>query len=141
MKPTVQVLAALMGFAVIILLTSPPRARQTPPSALVPLAKFIAERVDPIQLQNWASNVVATRSRDDDLLVNIPPSIRLFPAPFSPWTGRIAWPASTNLPTLVECVSVGGFGGYGLIIGPQWWSDSYERSEMVANGIFIRRYP
>lgn len=62
MKPTVQVLAALMGIAVIILLTSPPRARQTPPSALVPLAKFIAERVDPIQLQSWASNVVATRS-------------------------------------------------------------------------------
>jgi hypothetical protein len=36
---------------------------------------------------------------------------------------------------------MGGFGSYGLLIGPMWFIDTYELSEAVADGIYIRRYP
>lgn len=141
MKAILQILAALILFSIAVQFVSSPRIERGPPSALAPFAKYVADRVDPAQLQTWASNVVATHSREGDPLIEVPWQIAQIPAPCTSWTGTILWPEDTNAPVRLRFVSVGGFGSYGIIVGPQWWLDTYERSEMVAPGIYVEMYP
>jgi hypothetical protein len=97
-------------------------------------------------LQRWATNLVARyetnvvgTTNDEIPATELPAALRSVRAPCSPWHARIE---RENGYGVVHLTSVGGFGGYGLTIGPpqmEMTTDKY--CARVAPGFYAHRYP
>lgn len=136
-----QILGAAIVLIAVVLWTAPRRSHTSMPPTLRGVADLVKISVDPLLLQTWASNVVAGNEIVSGSPNALPPFIRWIPAPCSPWTAQIHESSELKGLKTVELHSIGGFGSYGIVIAPQWWLDTYELSEPVAPGVYVRRYP
>jgi hypothetical protein len=143
-KASTQIFAAGLVLVAVLFLARSPEDRSRPPLGLRSFAKFVRECVPPVRLQKWASNVVAQADQATNpapIEVPVPPEFNWrIPAPCLPWRARILKPMGTNGPSVIELQSFSPGGGYGIVIGPPWFLDAYERSEPVTDGIYVRRY-
>ena len=127
-----QVLTAGVVLLAVLLLLRSPGDPSRPPVGIRNYANFVRQNVPPERLQQWASNVVQTAEGTNNATffdVPVPPEFNWrIPPPCAPWRARLSKPDGTNGPTVVELISIGGFGSYGLVIGPREYVDSYELS-------------
>ena len=97
-------------------------------------------------LQTWATNLLtryetnATAAVSQEIpLSELPAVLSSVRAPCASWRARIEQEGGYSV---VHLFSVGGFGGYGLTVGPlqlEMMTDKY--CARVAPGIYAQRYP